>query len=279
MALALLDTVCRSRIADPRFLTEGFTPVGSCDKSNPRVLSALMLDPPECVCRPCAAGSTSIGGTPEHSVCYDAGASPQRFSVIFGMQAVDESRRRLDNKKEVRALSLNGTMIEQQVDRLVTTYMQTVAAQQLLGAPFGLQSLSVQGGTKPGEFTDADIPGSVRFYANVSFVGGSVTRRALVEAFNAASSCDAAVPVPVGDGVLSFCASFAASFGGSLELTHIRAYDDLQPALDGLTSNNVGFAPQALNALFLILTRVFTGTGKFLDQRNKVGFNPKASLY
>lgn len=269
MASAFLETVCRSRIADPQLLTEGFSPVGSCDKANPRVLSALMLDPPECVCRPCAAGNTSIGGFPEHAVCYDAGASPQEFSVIFGMQTLDEGRRRLGNEEDVRVLNLNDTMLAQ-IGMLLTNHMQTVAAQQLFGAPVGLQSLSVRGQTKSGEFIDADDPGTVRYYSNVSFVGASVTRQALVEAINAASSCDDPVPVPNGDDVLSFCANLAAGFGGSAALQHIRAYDSLQPPLDGLTSS-VMFAPAALNALFLILSRVFTGSGKFLDQRNKVG--------
>lgn len=286
-ASSILDTVCRSRVADTRFFNEGFAPVGSCDRSNPRVLSALMLDPPECICRPCAAGNASIGGEPEHAVCYDAGASPQRFSVVFGIQVIDEGRRRLGSEQQdARVLNVNaarhGTMLEVQAGRFVTTYLETVAAQQLFGATVGLQSLSVQGRAVPGQLIDADSANYVRYYANVSFIGSAVSRQALVAAINAASSCDDLAPVPVGDGVLSFCASFAATLGtpgGDLaefaELAHIRAYEIPQPAVEGLSSN-VGFAPAALNALFLILTRVFAGTGKFLDQRNKVRAHFKA---
>jgi hypothetical protein len=199
----------------------------------------------------------------------------------------DEGRRRLGSQQQdARLLNLDaarhGTMLEVQTGLLVTTYLETVAAQQLFGAPVGLHSLSVQGRAVPGQLIDADSADYVRYYANVSFVGSAVSRQALVAAINAASSCGDLAPVPVGDGVLSFCASFAATFGypgGDLgeyaKLAYIRAYDTPQPAVEGLSSS-VGFAPAALNALFLILTRVFAGTGKFLDQRNKVRAHFKA---
>lgn len=131
---------CLYRIDNPTY-TSPLRRAEDCSGASPRVIQQMFVDPPECQCRACPAGWTSLGGPPKVAFCYPK-VLPRYFKMeIEFVTPNDYSRYDITNWTAAESVmdSFAQTMVASGVRRYGALVLQPLTGEPEQGSAFGVQ--------------------------------------------------------------------------------------------------------------------------------------------
>ena len=261
---------CQQRELHPGLAKGAYGPL-SCDSSNPRVLEAIFIDPPWCMCRLCPDRHTSDGGNPAQAACFLATGPLQAFDILFGIKeaapAADGRRRALVPLELLDAATA-----------LATVWADVLAhvPESLLGALEPIADFTLDGPVSVLEtpsLISQEEP--YRFSVHYVFHASEASRDAVVEAINAVAQDPAFTCASwIAYTGVDMCALVQAALPPGFGLVNpwaktLPAAPDASGRLlqsPSTADHRALFLPVVLNSLVLFGTKAFAGIGKGVDQ-------------
>jgi len=271
---------CQQRELHPGLATGTYGPL-SCDAANPRVIEAIYIDPPACVCRLCPEGFTSDGGNPAQAACFPNTGGLQAFGLLFGINEEEAAPATGGGRRR----ALMPVDVLDAASALASSWADVLSRvpESLLGALEPIADFTLDGAVRPLDTPSLTDRALYLFAARYTFVASAASRDAVVEAINGVAQDPAftcaswvaytgvdmcalvqqvlpagyrlvnpwAMPAPMP------AAAAGASGGRSMQQQSASAGDARHRAL---------FLPVVLNSLFLFGTKAFAGIGKGVDQ-------------
>ncbi len=262
---------CQDRELHPGLSKGDYGPL-SCDATNPRVLEAIFIDPPSCVCRPCPDGFTSDGGNPAQAACFLAAGPLQAFGVSFG---IEEKAPAAGGRRR----ALMPVDVLDAANELATKWAQVLShvPESLLGALEPIGDFTLDGPVGSLEtLSFSDQEGPYLFSARYVFHASEASRNAVVEAINGvlqdpAFTCASWIAYAGVD----MCALVRETLPPGFKLVNpwAKTLPAALDALDGrlMQSFSTGahrelFVPVLLSGVMTFASKAFTSGGKGFDQ-------------
>lgn len=276
------DGGCQQRELHPSLATGTYGPL-SCDAANPRVIEAIYIDPPACVCRLCPGGFTSDGGNPAEAACFPDTGGLQSFGLLFGIKEEEEEAPATDGGRR-RALAPLSVL--DAASALASSWADVLSCvpESMLGALEPIEAFTLDGPVRPLETPVLTDRALYLFAVRYTFFGSAASRDAVVEAINGvaqdpAFTCASWVYYTGAD----MCALVRQALPEGYRLVNPWATRDPVPApaggavaggrsmqqqsaFAGAAHHRALFLPVVLNSLFLFGTKAFAGIGKGVDQ-------------
>lgn len=153
----------------------------SCNiSSSPWVYQSLYVNPPECVCRPCPARYTSLGGPSEMAVCFSIDDEPEAFGIHFALVSSNNTTGGTGEGRalaELPALIAAGNVARAFAEILSTTPLDGFNAVHPIG------NITLDGEVRSLQPIEYRIQ-PYKFFARYTFRGSQASRDAIVEALN-----------------------------------------------------------------------------------------------
>ena len=175
------DGGCRERELHPGLAKGSFGPL-SCDATNPRVMEAIFIDPPTCMCRLCPEGYTSDGGNPAQAACFPATGTLQAMDVLFGFEKEEEEAPAAGGR---RLANVPSDVLDA-ANALATAWAQALShvPESLLGALEPIADFTLDGPVSVVESLSVADQQPYLFSARYVFHASEASRDAVVQAIN-----------------------------------------------------------------------------------------------
>ena len=249
----------------------------SCDISNPRVMEAIFIDPPTCMCRLCPEGYTSDGGNPAQAACFLPAGPVQAFSIMYGLEeeAPAGGGRRLANAP---------LDVQDAATALANIWAGVLShvPESLLGALEPIADFTLDGPVKEVDSLSFDVQEPYLFSARYIFHASEASRDAVVEAINSvAQDPDFKCADWVAHTGVDMCALVRDALPPGYRL--VDPWAEPLPAASGgsgrrlmqsssTAAHRVLFLPLAISGIFGFITKGLACLGKGVDQYKGKGF-------